>query len=240
MGPEGSPDGGAPEGSPDGALAADRRLSGCPDWGYLLREFYELYRFLSSGGSNQIRTHQRAVREAVSRVSKQNPPVLPPAPVDKPVVGHLKRALDEGRLERTATMIRAIESVSGELSWQYGYEKVPKGLEKKFAYAEFTGPSGPIVTDEVITGLVLFAPGCVYPTHAHEGITESYVCLSGAVSENHHGVYAPGSLIFNPPGTQHRITVSALEPSLLAYAWVGPREKLTQQKMVFSRPRRAR
>ncbi|CAN0601484.1 unnamed protein product, partial [Ectocarpus sp. 12 AP-2014] len=73
------------------------------------------------------------------------------------------------------------------------------------------------------------------PSHAHDGITESYVCLSGAVSENHQGVYAPGSMIFNPPGQQHRITVSNREPALMAYAWVGPKDKLADQKMVFSR-----
>ena len=58
------------------------------------------------------------------------------------------------------------------------------------------------------------------------------------MSENHHGVYAPGSLIFNPPGHLHRITVSDREPSLLAYAWMGPQDKLRDQKMVFSRPAR--
>ena len=47
---------------------AHRRLSDYPDWGYLLREYYEVYRFLSSGGSDRIRAHQRAVRESISRV----------------------------------------------------------------------------------------------------------------------------------------------------------------------------
>ena len=118
---------------------------------------------------------------------------------------------------------------------QFGYEKVPKGLEQKYAYTEVSGPHGPVVLDDLILGLVLFAPGCTYPAHAHDGITESYVCLSGAVSENDQGVYAPGSLIFNPPGHVHRITVSDVEPSLLAYAWEGPQDKLAGQKMRFTR-----
>ena len=122
------------------------------------------------------------------------------------------------------------------LSWQYGYERVPRGLERKYAYAEFAGPSGPIITDEVIIGVVLFAPGCTYPAHAHKSISESYICLSGAVSENHLGVYGPGSMISNATGRMHRITVSDWEPALLAYAWTGPRESLATQKMVFSRP----
>ncbi|MTI04306.1 dimethlysulfonioproprionate lyase DddL [Roseibium denhamense] len=217
---------------------AHRRLSDYPDWGYLLREVYEVYRHLSSGGSDRIRTHQKTVREAISRVKKSNAEIRFDAPAQKPVTAHLKRSLDEGRLERTAPLIRAVESVQDHLIWQYGYEKVPRGLDKTYAYAEFCGPNGPVLTDEIILGLVLFAPGCTYPAHAHRGISESYICLSGAVSENHQGVYAPGSMIFNPPEHLHRITVSKLEPALLAYAWTGSKETLANQKMVFTRKRK--
>jgi dimethylpropiothetin dethiomethylase len=97
------------------------------------------------------------------------------------------------------------------------------------------GPKGPIVSETLVLGLVLFAPGTIYPTHSHQEITESYFCLSGAISENDVGVYAPGSLILNPPEHPHRITTSDSEPSLLAYAWVGSPEKLACPKMVFSR-----
>jgi len=93
--------------------------------------------------------------------------------------------------------------VAHDLSWQYGYEKVPKGLTNSYAYAELAGAQGPVVSHDIILGVVLFAPGCTYPAHAHKGITESYVCLSGAVSENHQGVYVPGSMIFNPPEHLH-------------------------------------
>jgi dimethylpropiothetin dethiomethylase len=212
-----------------------QHLSDSPDWIYLLREFYEIYRFLSSGGSNHIRAHQRAVREAISRVMSSNRQLVLGTGIQKPVTGHLRRALDEGRVERHSNIIRAIEAVQASIDWQYGYEKVPRGLKDKYAYAELCGPSGPVISEEVILGLVLFAPDCTYPSHAHDGITESYVCLSGAVSENHQGVYAPGSMIFNPPGQRHRITVSNREPALMAYAWVGPKDKLADQKMVFSR-----
>ena len=138
-------------------------------------------------------------------------------------------------MQRTANVIRAVESVSAELSWMYGYERLPKHLSEKFAYAEIVGPHGRVISRRLILGLVLFAPGCVYPAHSHDGITESYFCLSGSVSENDDGVYAPGSLIFNPPGRNHRITVAAREPCLLAYAWVGSQEKLAGQKLVFRR-----
>ena len=97
------------------------------------------------------------------------------------------------------------------------------------------GPTGPVVTDQIILGLVLFAPACTYPAHSHDGISESYICLSGSVSENDQGVYAPGSLIFNPPEHLHRITVADTQPALLLYAWHGTPEKLRNQRMVFTR-----
>lgn len=211
----------------------DLRLDQVPNWIYLLREIYETYRYLPSGGSALIRAHQRAVREAISRVITSNAALRFGEPVDKPVTAHLQRALDEGREERHAAMIRSIDSVREQLIWRYGYERIPRGLKDKYAYAELCSASGPVVSEEVTLGLVLFAPGCTYPAHAHDGLTESYICLAGAVSENDQGVYAPGSLIFNPPNQRHRITVSDREPALMAYAWIGPREKLLNQKMDF-------
>jgi len=213
------------------------RLSDMPDWIYLLREYYEMYRLSSAGGSQRIGSHQRTVRERISKIIADDPCILPNEPVTKPVCAHLKRALDQGRLQHTGTVIRSIESIAGQLAWMYGYERLPRHLTKKFAYAEIVSPTGPVVSNRLILGLVLFAPKCVYPAHSHDGITESYFCLSGAVSENDDGVYAPGSLIFNPPGRDHRITVSAREPCLLAYAWTGPEEKLASQTLVFSRSR---
>jgi dimethylpropiothetin dethiomethylase len=213
----------------------DQTLKTLPDWQYLLQEFYELYRYLPAGGSSRIRTHQRQAREAISRVIKANAPVHPQPVEEKPVTAHLRRALDEGRADKMASVVRSLDAVSEKLSWQYGYEKVPSGLVGKYGYAEVAGPQGPIVTSEIILGIVLFAPGCTYPAHAHRGITESYVCLSGAVSENHQGVYTPGSMIFNPPEHLHRITVSDKEPALLAYAWLGQAADLEDQKMIFTR-----
>jgi dimethylpropiothetin dethiomethylase len=211
------------------------RLNDQPDWQYLLKECYELYRFLDSGGSSLIRSHQRAVRESISRLMVSNAQISLPTPNTKPVTKHLKRCLDEGKLEKHASVIRAFDSIQPYLDWEYGYEKMPRGLENKYAFAQICGPTGPVLCDDVILGVVLFAPNCIYPAHSHDGITESYICLSGSVSENHQGVYAPGSMIFNPPAHTHRITVSKQEPALLLYAWKGDQHKLSNQKMDFSR-----
>lgn len=219
-------------------MTAPLKLSDQPDWTYILRDSYDLYRKLSAGGSNKIRSHQRNVRERINRVIRANADVQDREFVSKPVLSHLKRALDNGLKERHAPFIRSLKAVTDTLVWEYGYEKIPRGLKNKYAYAELAGPNGPVVTDEIILGLVLFAPGCTYPAHAHAGITESYICLSGAVSENDQGVYAPGSLIFNPPQQLHRITVADHNPALLLYAWVGSKEDLVSQEMVFSRKRK--
>lgn len=210
------------------------RLSESPDWIYLLREISELYRG-NAGGSVKIRSHQRAVRETISKLMVSDPEMAWAEPEDKPVTVHLKRALDNGRRETTESICRTIESVLPQLSWLYGYEKVPRGLSNKFAFAEIAGHRGPIISEAVTLGLVLFGPKCTYPAHTHDGLTESYYVLSGAVSENDEGVWAPGSVILNPPGRMHRITVSDREPALLAYAWHGPKEKLGYQKMKFTR-----
>ena len=237
-------------GAPDGALCGSvarmddlapdppqtgLHLTDRPAWGYLLRDFLEMYRIIPAGGSASIRAHQRLVREKITGVLRANPTLRMTDAATKPVTGHLQRALDQGRGTPMSRVIRSIDGLAGQLSWQYGYDKVPRGLDQKYAYAELLGPTGPVQSDQIILGLVLFAPGCIYPTHAHDGITESYICLSGAMSQNDQGVYVPGSMIFNLPGQMHRITVADLEPSLLAYAWIGPPEKLLSQKMVFSR-----
>lgn len=222
---------------PDTA-APRETLHSLPDWRYLLQEYDELYRYLPAGGSTRIAGHQRKVREAISRVMRGSAEVRLQPRAQKPVTAHLRRALDEGRQSVLAPLVRTLDSVAPYLSWQYGYEKVPKGLQNSYAYAEIASGQGPVITDEIILGVVLFAPGCTYPAHAHHGITESYVCLSGAVSENHQGVYVPGSLIFNPPDHLHRITVGTREPALLVYAWIGAKEDLHSQKMVFSRARK--
>ncbi|SOH95312.1 dimethylpropiothetin dethiomethylase [Monaibacterium marinum] len=215
-------------------------LSACPNWTYLLREFAEMYRLGSAGGSQKIRGHQHRVRQAISRAVTANAEIIARPPEDKPVTMHLRRALDQGRHDRMESVVRAIDAVLPQLSWLYGYDKMPRGLDQKYAYAEIAGPQGPVQTQEVILGLVLFAPKTTYPSHAHEGLTESYYTLSGAVSENDDGVFAPGSMIFNPPGRAHRITTGDHEPTLLAYAWEGSGPALLGQKMTFARVKKGR
>lgn len=216
------------------------RLSDCPNWYYLFREFDTLYRQGSAGGSRLIRSHRLRVRNALSAVIDSNPEVIGRQPVAKPVTAHLDRALDLGERGAVQGMSRALSRVANELTWEYGYEKVPKALEKKYAYCEVLGPRGPVRSERLILGFVLFAPRTTYPQHSHSEIEESYISVSGAWSENDVAVHAPGSLILNRPGDEHRITTADLDPCLLAYAWIGPDAKLTEPAMKFSSKRKAR
>jgi dimethylpropiothetin dethiomethylase len=213
------------------------RVSNQPDWHYVLQEFYQAYRYGSAGGSSEIRRHQREVQKRISRCVASNPEILEQMPTTKPVSTHLRRALNNGEQERTQTFIRALANVTEQLVWQYGYDKMPRSLEKKYAYAELLGPRGPVVCEDLILGLVLFAPKCSYPAHSHEDIAESYLCLSGTISENHAGVYPPGSMIMNQAGREHTITTSDTEPVLLTYAWVGEVDALHGFEMTFTRGR---
>ncbi len=215
------------------------RLLDRPNWIYLLREFEALYRAGSAGGSKAIRSHRRRVRVALGAVIEANPEFALREACAKPVVEHLPRALDIGARGLMSGLSRTLSRVQTQLSWEYGYPRVPKPLEKKYAYCEILGPNGPIQTDSLILGFVLFAPSTTYPQHAHKDFEESYVSVAGAWSENDAAVYAPGSLILNRAEQQHRITTGELEPCLLAYAWIGPSERLRDPEMRFTSPRRS-
>ena len=159
---------------------------------------------------------------------------------DLPVTAHLPRALDLGERAAMQGMARALRGVSGRLCWEHGYARMPRALARKYAYCEVLGPRGPVRTDRLILGFVLFAPTTTYPQHSHAGIEESYISVAGAWSENDAAVYAPGSLILNRAGDEHRITTGELDPCLLAYAWTGPPDRLSAPDMKLSPPRRSK
>ena len=214
------------------------RLKDCPNWLYLLREFDALYRHGSAGGSAAIRAHRKRVRDRLSAVMTRNPDLIARRHEAKPVTAHLPRALDLGERAAMQGMARALREVRDELTWEYGYERMPRALSRKYAYCEILGPKGPVQCDDLILGFVLFAPGTTYPQHSHQEIEESYISVAGAWSENNAAVFAPGSLILNRSGDEHRITTGDLDPCLLAYAWTGPPERLSNPDMKLSATRK--
>ena len=216
------------------------RLRDEPAWFYLLREFESLYRHGSAGGSDLIRSHRAKVRNALSAVFSANPEIMAKPSQPKPVTAYLSRALELGERGAMQGMARALREVRDQLTWEYGYDRMPKALARKYAYCEVLGTQGPVRCDHLILGFVLFAPNTTYPQHSHREIEESYISVAGAWSENHAAVYAPGSLILNKSGDEHRITTGDHEPCLLAYAWVGSRERLAAPVMKLSATRKPR
>jgi dimethylpropiothetin dethiomethylase len=210
-------------------------LSSLHDWVYLAREFDYAYRRGSAGGSGKVRTHMKQVRDRLAKVLAGKTSVRFPDPAAKPVTAHLRRALDNGLDGSMRSMVRAIGNVEAQLAWEYGYERMPRYLMERYAYADIMGPKGPIISPTLTLGLVLFAPRTTYPAHSHHGITESYLSLSGHWSENDNGVYAPGSIVLNLPQHMHTITTADREPVLLAYAWCGDEDVLAAPGMRFSR-----
>lgn len=210
-----------------------RRLSECPELGHVVREYDAVYRHGSAGGSPRIRGHLDDVREATGALLDSDPEVLAREPRTLPVVDHLPRVLDRGRQADLADLCDSLDRVAHLLTWEYGYEQVPEELVASYAYAEVVGPRGPVLTERLILGLVLLAPGTTYPDHHHTGIEESYVAVSGAWSQNDAAVHVPGSLVLNPAGQEHRITTGRRDPCLLAYAWLAPADRLEEPDMHF-------
>ena len=210
------------------------RLQDRPNWVYLLREFETLYRHGSAGGSKAIRSHRKRVRETLSAVIDRNPALTARPPAALPVTAHLDRAFDIAERDGLRGLARALSRVAPLLTWEYGYARVPKALERKYAYCEILGPQGPVEAETLILGFVLFAPNTTYPQHSHKEIEESYISVAGAWSENDNAVYAPGSLILNVPEHEHRITTGQQDPCLLAYAWLGSNARLTAPGMKLS------
>ena len=219
---------------------ATLRMGDRPNWLYLLREFDALYRYGSAGGSAAIRSHRKRVRDRLSATMAKNPAMKQRAAETKPVTAHFPRALDLGERGAMQGMARALREVRDDLTWEYGYEKLSRALARKYAYCEVLGPKGPVQCDRLILGFVLFAPGTTYPQHSHTDIEESYISISGAWSENNAAVFAPGSLILNRSGHEHRITTGDRDPCLLAYAWCGPEARLAAPDMKLTATRKAR
>ena len=143
-------------------------------------------------------------------------------------------------VEDEPKVARALREVRDDLTWEYGYERISRSLSQKYAYCEILGPQGPVQCSNLILGFVLFAPNTTYPQHSHQDIEESYISVSGGWSENNSAVFAPGSLILNRPGDEHRITTGDRDPCLLAYAWTGPEERLAQPNMKLTSNKRAK
>lgn len=203
-------------------------------WLDLLRAFGAVYGHGPTGGSRPIARHCAQVSGLIDALIAASPALLSRPAAVKPVCTHLPRALELGQAGPMQDLARALAGVAPRLHWEWGYAQMPRKLARAYAYCEVAGPRGPVPSERLILGFVLFAPGTLYPAHNHAGIAESYVAVAGDWSENDLAVHLPGALVYNPPGHEHQIATGTTEPSLLAYAWTGPRRRLVTPGMVLS------
>ncbi|MEM9715818.1 MAG: dimethylsulfonioproprionate lyase family protein, partial [Pseudomonadota bacterium] len=181
-----------------------------------------------------VSAHCRSTLNELDKLIDDPFTVLPVDAKYLPVCRYLDPSLRIAKQGPFSGLATQLSLISRYLQWEYGYADMPENLRHSFAYTEIAGEQSQIKSKQLAIGLVLFGPGCVYPPHGHPGITESYLVLSGTVSQNDFGVFGPGSLIFNPPSREHTITVDAMSPALLAYAWTAETGVLATNEMTLN------
>jgi len=93
----------------------------------------------------------------------------------------------------------------GEFAW----DELRPGVDIHRLYQSDDGGSA---------ALLRYAPGGHVPPHRHRGYEQIFV-LSGSQRDD-RGTYGPGSLVVNPPGTEH--AVDSDEGCLVLIVWQRP------------------
>src|SRR3954451_5289033 len=80
--------------------------------------------------------------------------------------------------------------------------------------------AGPAGKDDPAAAVLRYAPGPSLPYHVHPGHEHIYILDGAQVDER--GVYGPGTLVVNPPGSGH--SVSSPRGCLVLVFWEKPVE----------------
>ena len=142
----------------------------------------------------------------------------PVHPARLPVCDWLERMRPDG-------VVGAIRAAGDQLHWQQTYGAADFGSDflQGYGWSEFIGLRGPRPSARIACGVLLLAPGIVYPAHAHQA-EEVYLPISG-VAEWQQGEagFAPvpvGQAIHHAPWVPHAMRVGA-EPLAALYLWRG-------------------
>ena len=114
------------------------------DWKCVFQEIDQVYRLGAAGGNSMIRSNQRSVQGAMSKITRSNPYYTPRQPENKPVSAHWGRVLDLADSCPLANLSRVLYRVEDQLTCEYSYQKVPRELAKSYAYSRMMGPQKPI------------------------------------------------------------------------------------------------
>jgi len=191
---------------------------------------YLTFESVYPAGSKPVRRHLENVKSGFKTVIN-HPELQPRPPGKKPVVRYLRDALKMGMYFNESPLYQTIGLMDHHLTWEYGYKQMPEELADKYAFTEIIGPRGPIISDQLIVGMVLLGPSCHYPAHRHPNIEESYVCLAGYVNINDLTVLTANSFVVIPQNQSHWLSTEDEIPSLLVYAWSGEPQELAHNIM---------
>jgi mannose-6-phosphate isomerase-like protein (cupin superfamily) len=143
----------------------------------------------------------------------------------RPACRHLAAALALGEAGPAAHLVGALRPLVDGLCWCHDYdvdEALP-AFSRNLAYAEVAGPFGGVPSRDLCCGLLLMAPGTLYPAHAHAA-SELYHVLGGRARWQRGGEpwaqRPPGAFILHPSGVAHAMETEA-EPLLALYVWYG-------------------
>lgn len=120
----------------------------------------------------------------------------------------------------------ALQELSPSLVWRQNpnYVRLPPSPDflAGYGYAVIAGPGG-VVPARIALGVLLLAPGLIYPAHAHPA-EEIYVVLDGASRWQRAGEPwregIGGAAIHHPPHVAHAMQAGAA-PLCAMYLWRG-------------------
>jgi len=142
-----------------------------------------------------------------------------------PVLGHLEMALAEAT-KVDPELGGALAALSSQLQWRQNpnYVRNPPSADflSGYGYAVIAG-SGGLFPARIAFGLLILAPGILYPAHLHPA-EEVYLVLDQTSlwwregEEWRHGL--AGALIHHPPNLLHAMQ-AGLRPLCAVYLWRG-------------------
>ena len=151
-------------------------------------------------------------------------PVSPSAAL--PVLGHWRAALAAAEAD-VPDLARPLATIAPSLAWTQNpnYRRRPPTPDflARYGYAQIAGPEGPIEDAGLAMGVLLLAPGTLYPSHRHPAV-ELYCALDGQAEWWREGQdwrrLPPGSLIHHPSGVAHAMRAGEA-PFFALYLWRG-------------------
>ena len=165
--------------------------------------------------------------EAIGALRSGDLPKIEPAGrASLPVLRHWPQAL-AGAASIDAELGAALAELSPTLDWRQNpnYVRRPPGpgFLEGYGYAVIAGPGG-LVPAGIALGVLVLAPGVLYPAHAHPA-EEIYLVLDCESrwwrmgEEWRQGI--GGAAIHHPPNVAHAMRAGPAAPLCAVYLWRG-------------------